>query len=86
MPIDTEDLTGAVHHLGQYGRPTLPIQVHVETGVTSVVIEGRADSTCAWLTLKTFNAAGTDTVATMPEMRAVITNANGLIKIVAVIL
>lgn len=81
----TEDLTGPVVALGQYGRDTALIACDVGTSVTSVVVEGRINSTWQWQTLTSFSSTDASEVPILPEMRATITDANGLVKVSAVI-
>lgn len=75
----SEDLNGNVFGIGQYGVETVLIQVAVGTSVTSIAYQGRISSSYSWHTIYTTATDGdTAEIAAMPEMRAVITNANGL--------
>ena len=74
-------IEGNAFALGQYGKATALIQVDVETSVTSVTIEGRESSTSGWYPVTTFVGTDVSEVPVMPEMRAVITDADGLITV-----
>ena len=81
----TEDLDGAVFNIGQFGIDTLLVQVRIQTAGT-VLVQGRVDSTYTWYSLFTTSTDGDSAeVAVYPEMRATITNANGLVKVAGVV-
>lgn len=74
----TQDITGAIIPLSEFGKDTVVIQTEVGTSVGSIVIEGRLTPDNTWYTVYSVTTATMAEIPTLPEMRAVITNANGL--------